>query len=211
MSPPPLRSMAILLLSGLLLAPLPAVADPGSGFRPIFVGLGFVKAPGIAFDLVGGFRVLPHLSTLDATPGLGDAARFSLVSNFVTAGLHAVSIATMVRAGTNRAWDTDQATLFGCMTNAVADLGVAVLGLSSGVDLVVRVKAAELTKTDAGIGASWSGWVNIVMGSLGAVWFVPMVAGGLLGWSEVAQPAMPAVRGPRADQGRPSATTLDAG
>jgi hypothetical protein len=178
---PPL--LLVLLLALFLLSPSTALAR--RGFRPVFVGLGFTKLPGVPFDVIAASQVGPHLREYDAVPGLGRAARFSFVSNLVSAGLHTFSIGTMLAAGTQRRLDDEHATILACFTNAGADLGIAVLGLASGIDLVVRVKASDLQGTDPGIAAGWSGWVNIVMGSLGVIWFVPAIVVGLLAWNEV--------------------------
>lgn len=180
---PRLSALVVLVIALTLGLPTPAAAR--QGFRPVFVGLGFTKLPGVPFDIVGAAQIGPHLGTYDRVPGLGRAARLSFVSNLVSAGLHTFSISTMLAAGTRRRLDDERATMLACFTNAGADLGIAVLGLASGIDMVVRVRASDLLGTDPGIAAGWSGWVNIVMGSLGVIWFVPAITVGLLAWNEL--------------------------
>ncbi len=166
---------AILLLSG---APSVAKAD----FNPIFMALGAAKLPGVAFDAVGAARIAPHLELFEGE-ALGNAARASFASNLVTLGLHTGSIAAFfVGAFVDEDWEEVMAPVF--LFNAAADLSIAVMGLVTGVDLLLQRNAAGIEDTELGVAATWSAAVNLTMGGFGALWFLPMTIGGLIGASD---------------------------
>ncbi len=176
------RRLAALAATGILLLSLDAEARR---IRPVYLGLGMVKAPGVGFDLVGAVQVAPYLTRWPTTSALGRATRFAFVSNLVTAGLHVTGMGAMLRAGLDRSMSEEEVLTASCLTNAVTDLSVGILGLSSGIDLLVRARGEGLAGTEEGISAGWSAWVNIVMGGLGVVWFVPMVVGTVVGLDEL--------------------------
>ena len=70
------------------------------------------------------------------------------------------------------------------LINAICDLTIAVMGMATGVELLLQRGAAGITDTEMGVGATWSAAVNIVMGGFGALWFLPMTVGALIGATE---------------------------
>jgi hypothetical protein len=170
----------ILLAIVLLLAPPSASA---ARFEPAYVGAGTLKIPGIAFDIVGMAQAGPTLSTSEGSAEFQRALKVSFAANGVTLGLHTISVAAFFGSGFDGLEDEESmATAF--LINGGCDLGIAVLGLATGIDLLQRRNASGLRGTDLGISAGWSGWVNIAMGSFGAAWFGPMMIFGLLAADE---------------------------
>ncbi len=168
----------LLVVSFVVLTPRAAKAE----FNPLFFSLGVAKLPGVAFDIVGAARLGPHLGTF-AEGGMANAAQAGFASNLVTLGLHVVSIGSF--------WvvsfldiDLEEAMAPSFMINAIADLTIGVLGIATGVDLLLQRNAAGIAETDAGVGATWSAAVNLVMGGFGVIWFLPMTVGALLSAGE---------------------------
>lgn len=182
----PVRSLLALVAVVLALgttAPSTARADD---FNPIFFTLGVAKLPGIAFDIVGAARLGPRLGEFDSyTPELALSARASFASNLVTLGLHSLSIGSfLVASFVDEDWEDVIVPVFGI--NAIADLAIGVLGLVTGIDVILQRNAAGLTGTPLGTAATWSGAVNIAMGAFGVIWFLPMTIGFVVGASELA-------------------------
>lgn len=172
------RLLPLLALVLLCSAPAAAKAD----FNPIFFALGAAKLPGVAFDAVGAARVAPHLEGFEGD-ALRNAGQASFTSNLVTLGLHSASIAAFfVGSFVAEDWEEVLAPVF--LFNAGADLAIAVMGLVTGVDLLLQRNAAGIEGTEAGAGATWSAAVNLTMGGFGAIWFLPMTIGGLIGASD---------------------------
>jgi hypothetical protein len=173
------------LLPFIALGLLLGVSAPGAAraeFHPIFFSLGVAKLPGVAFDAVGAARLQPYLGQFP-TEASERAAQSAYVSNLVTLGLHGVSIGGL--------WlvsfldlDAEEAMAPSFLLNAVCDLTIAVMGLATGVELLLQRDAAGIDGTEIGVGATWSAAVNITMGGFGALWFLPMTVGGLIGASE---------------------------
>ncbi len=169
--------IALVLALGTL-APTPARAD----FNPLFFSLGIAKLPGLAFDGVAAGRLAPYIG-LFPTEASERAAQAAWASNFITAGLHGLSIGSL--------WlvsfldlDAEEAMAPSFLINAICDLTIAVMGMATGVELLLQRGAAGITDTEMGVGATWSAAVNIVMGGFGALWFLPMTVGALIGATE---------------------------
>ena len=178
-----LRPFALLVLPLLLALALPRPAS-ARDFEPLFIGVGTLKIPGIAFDVVGMVQAGPTLNTTEGSEEFRRALRTSFVANGITLGLHTVSVAAFLGSGFD-ARQEEESVALSFLVNGACDLGIAVLGLASGIDLLQRRRASGLQGTDLGISAGWSGWVNVVMGGFGAAWFGPMMIGGLLAADEV--------------------------
>jgi len=145
-------------------------------------GLGSAKLPGVAFDIVAAVQVGPYLEVDGVPDGYTRAVKASFASNLVTLGLHTASIAGFYVG----AFADDEDALGGVLLlNAGCDLAIAVLGIATGVDLLIRREAAGVMDTDPGFGATWSSVVNIVMGAFGGLWFTPMLIGGLVAADEM--------------------------
>lgn len=175
------RLLPVLLLAATLgtLAPTTAKAE----FNPLFFALGVAKVPGLAFDGVAAARLSPYLGQFP-TEASERAAQAAFVSNFVTLGLHGVSIGSFFVVSFLDL-DVEEALVPSFLINGVADLSIAVLGLATGVELLLQRDAAGIDGTEIGVGATWSAAVNIVMGGFGALWFLPMTVGALVGASDL--------------------------
>ncbi len=154
-------------------------SDARADFSPTFFTLGVAKVPGVAFDIVGAARLAPSLSDIE-DPAVLRAAKASLAGNFVTLGLHSVSIASFWIVSFSDL-DLDEKAGATFLLNAGADLAIGVLGLVTGIDLLLQRNAAGLTGTALGTATTWSAAVNITMGAFGVLWFLPMTVGGLIG------------------------------
>jgi len=176
------RLLPLLALAAALGASTPGAAR--ADFSPVFFTLGAAKVPGIAFDIVGGARLGPSLSLLDQTDALRRSARASFASNWVTLGLHSVSIGALWVASLGD-FDLEERLVGAFSINAVADITIGVLGLVTGIDLLLQRNAAGLTGTELGTAATWSAAVNIAMGSFGVLWFLPMTIGALVGATDI--------------------------
>lgn len=176
------RLLPLFVFAVALGAQTPAAAR--ADFSPVFFTLGAAKLPGVAFDIVGGARLGPSLTGLTQTDALRRSAQASFASNWITLGLHSVSIGTMWVAALGD-FDTEERLVFAFSVNAVADLSIGVLGLVTGIDLLLQRNAAGLTGTELGTAATWSAAVNIAMGSFGVLWFLPMTVGALIGATDV--------------------------
>jgi len=177
------RVIPVLALTLLCAFAAPRSAHAVDDFEPLLMGLGIAKIPGIAFDAVGGFRILSDINNFEE-PALRRAAEASMVSNFVTLGLHTLSV-TSFFVGSLHGDDIEDRILPTFAINGIADLSIAVLGIATGVDLWLQIKAAGITGTPLGISATWSSVVNLVMGSFGGVWFLPMAVGALVSANEL--------------------------
>ncbi len=173
----PVLALALLCAAA---APKDAHADD---FEPLLMGLGIAKLPGPAFDIIGGVRILQDFDQFEE-PALRRAATASMISNWVTLGLHTASIGSFVVASFVGD-DLEERIIPAFAINGIADLAIAVMGIATGVDLLLNTRAAGLTGTPLGISATWSSIVNIVMGSFGGLWFLPMSIGALVAANEV--------------------------
>lgn len=176
-----LRSLPLLALLLALLLPRPAQAD----INPVYLGLGLLKTPGIAFDVVGAAFVRPHLEVFDSGSRMHRATRAAFASHLVSLGLHSVSIgAFMVGAVVDEDWEDTVGPIF--LINGIADISIGVMGLVTGIDILMAKSTVDIQGTPQGIGATWSGIVNIAMGTFGILWFGPMLIGGMIGIAEMA-------------------------
>ncbi len=101
----------------------------------------------------------------------------------MTLGLHGVSIgAFWVVSFLDLDLEDAMAPTF--LLNGIADFTIAVMGLATGVELLLQRDASGIAGTEKGVGATWSAAVNIVMGGFGALWFLPMTIGGLVSAGE---------------------------
>jgi len=178
------RRLLVLVLAISFALPLGAAADARADFSPVFFTLGAAKLPGIAFDVVGAARIGPSLGDFDTPEVLRRAAQASFVANLVTLGLHTVSVGSFWVVAVLDL-DTEERLLGSFVINAVADLSIGVLGLVTGIDVILQRNAAGLTGTALGTAATWSGAVNITMGAFGVIWFLPMTIGALVGATDV--------------------------
>lgn len=182
----PMHAGPALLVLALAAAALAVPSQARAEFRPVWVGIGAVRFPGVAFDVVGALQIGTRLEGIVPDNGFDRAARASFAGNLACAGLHAAEVAVFFGAGFSSALGEDGASAAAGLIGSGLNLGVAVVGLTTGVDLLVRIKPAGLKGTDLGIGATWSGAVNVAMGGMGALWFVPLLVVGLIGADEVA-------------------------
>ena len=177
----PLRSLPLLALVLALLLPAPAKAD----INPVYLGLGLLKVPGIAFDVVGAAFVRPHLTVFESGSRMHRATQAAFVSHLVSLGLHSVAIGSfMVGSVVDADWEDTVGPVF--LINGATDLAIGVMGLVTGVDILMAKSTVDVRGTPEGIGASWSGIVNIAMGTFGILWFGPMLIGGMIGVAEMA-------------------------
>ncbi len=175
-----LRFIPALTLALALALPRPAQAD----INPVFLGLGLLKTPGIAFDIVGASFIRPHLEVFETGSRMHRATRAAFASHIVSLGLHSVAIGTfMVGAVVDEDWDEAIGPVF--LINGATDLAIGVMGLVTGVDILMAKSTVDIKGTSEGIGATWSGIVNIGMGTFGVLWFGPMLIGGMVGLSEM--------------------------
>ncbi len=176
-----LRSLPVLTLLLALALPRPAQAD----INPVYLGLGLLKTPGIAFDVVGAAFVRPHIEVFDSGSRMHRATRAAFVSHLVSVGLHSVAIGTfVVGAVVDEDWEDMIGPIF--LINGATDLAIGVMGLVTGVDILMAKSTVDIKGTPEGIGATWSGIVNISMGTFGILWFGPMLIGGMIGVAEMA-------------------------
>ncbi len=182
-----LRSLPLLTLLLALALPRPAQAD----INPVYLGLGLLKTPGIAFDVVGAAFVRPHLEVFDSGTRMHRATRAAFASHLVSLGLHSVAIGTfMVGAVVDEDWEDLIGPIF--LINGATDLAIGVMGLVTGIDILMAKSTVDIKGTPQGIGATWSGIVNISMGTFGILWFGPMLIGGMIGVAEMAAADPPA-------------------
>lgn len=175
------RSLPLLTLLLALALPRPAQAD----INPVYLGLGLLKTPGIAFDVVGAAFVRPHLNVFESGSRMHRATRAAFASHLVSLGLHSVAIGTfMVGAVIDEDWEELIGPIF--LINGATDLAIGVMGLVTGIDiLMAKSTVPDIKGTQQGIGATWSGIVNISMGTFGILWFGPMLIGGMVGVAEM--------------------------
>ncbi len=166
---------ALVLTLAFALPSLPGAAA-AQEFRPVFIGLGSAKIPGIPFDFIAASRAQPYLDW-DGHDGLRDAIRAAYVSNLVTGALHSVSVGSFMVAGFA---EDDEVMPVALLVNAGCDVAIAVMGLATGLDVLLNREPADIEGTDVEVGAKWTGWMNVVMGGFGALWFAPMVIAALV-------------------------------
>ena len=152
-------NQSCLVLLGALLAT--ALATPAQAFEPVPVGLGAAKIPGVPFDIIAAAQVGPYLD-YEGHEGLRDALRAGFTSNLVTAGLHTISIASLWGAGFS---EDEDAMLGATIINASSDVAIAVMGIATGVDILLKRPVAGIEGTDVDVGARWTAYINLVMGS----------------------------------------------
>jgi len=176
-------SLLLALLASLfVLSPSTAKA---SDVNPLFLALGGLKTPGIAFDIVGAAFVRPHLETFESGSRMHRATRAAFASHLVSVGLHSLSIGSFFAGAFADDWEDAIGPVF--LINAGADIVIGVMGLVTGIDILLAKSTVDGIKgTPGGIGSTWSGVVNIGMGTFGILWFAPMLIGGLIGVSEMA-------------------------
>ncbi len=172
-----LRRLLPALVLGLAFA-LPSLPSGAQAqdFRPVFIGLGSAKIPGIPFDFIAASRAEPYLDW-EGHEGLRNAIRASYISNLVTGGLHSLSVGSFMIAGFA---EDDEAIPVALLINAGCDVAIAVMGLATGLDVLLNREPANVEGTDVEVGAKWTGWMNVVMGGFGALWFAPMVIAALV-------------------------------
>ncbi len=176
----------------LLLAPRSAQAEGlGGDPNPLFLALGGLKTPGIAFDIVGAAFARPHLEVFEEGNRMRLALRASFTSNLVTLGLHGLSIGSFFVGAFADDWKDAIGPVF--LINAGCDIAIGVMGLVTGVDvLLARTTVDDIKGTPAGIGSTWTGIANLGMGTFGILWFAPMLITGLVGVSKMAVADAPA-------------------
>jgi hypothetical protein len=163
-----------------LLSPRPAAA---SDVNPVFLALGGLKAPGLAFDIVGAAFARPQISLFEADSRMHRSVRAAFASHLVSLGLHTASIGAFV-VGAVGDWEEAIGPVF--LINAGCDIAIGVMGLLTGVDILLAKQTVDIKGTSSGIATSWSGVLNIAMGTFGILWFSPMLIGGVIGISELA-------------------------
>lgn len=169
-----------LLFSLLLFTPKPAAADD---VNPVFLALGGLKVPGLAFDIVGASFIGPHLNTFDAGSRMHRSTRAAFASHLVSLGLHTLSVGSFMVGGFAD-WKEAIGPIF--LINAGADITIGVMGLLTGMDILLSKSTVNINGEAEGLSATWSGVINIAMGTFGILWFSPMLIGGLIGVSEFA-------------------------
>ena len=194
------RLLPLLALVLALLVPRPAKAD----INPVYLGLGLLKTPGIAFDVVGAAFARPHLDVYESGSRMHRATRAAFASHLVSLGLHSVAIGSfLVGSVIDEDWENTVGPIF--LINGATDLAIGVMGLVTGIDILMAKSTVDIKGTSQGIAATWSGILNIGMGTFGILWFGPMLIGGMIGVAEMAAADRPPdesrvalrVRGPR--------------
>jgi|GEM_PF-2031850 len=174
------------VISLLLLAPKPAAA---ADVNPLFVGLGLLKTPGIAFDIVGAAFIGPQRGVFEDGTRMHRATRAAFTSHLVSLGLHTVSIGAFM-VGAFGDWEEATGPVF--LINAVSDISIGVMGLITGIDILLAKSTVDIQGSVQAISATWSGILNISMGTFGILWFAPMTIGGMIGIADLAVRAPPA-------------------
>ena len=175
-----IKLLVPLLVSLFLLAPRPAAADD---VNPVFLALGGLKVPGLAFDVVGAAFARPQLEVFESGSRMHRSVRAAFASHIVSLGLHTVSISAFVVGGVAD-WEEAIGPVF--LINAACDIAIGVMGLLTGVDVLLAKQTVDIKGSTSGIATSWSGVLNIAMGTFGILWFSPMLIGGIIGVSELA-------------------------
>lgn len=178
------RASLLLALAASLFVLAPNRAQ-ASEVNPLFLALGGLKTPGIAFDVVGAAFVAPHLNTFESGSRMHRATRAAFASHLVSVGFHTLSIGSFFAGAFADDWEDAIGPVF--LINAGSDIVIGVMGLVTGIDiLLAKSTVPDIGGTAAGIGSTWSGVVNIGMGTFGILWFAPMLIGGLIGVAEMA-------------------------
>lgn len=175
-----MKILTPLLFVLLLCAPKPAAADE---VNPVFLALGGLKVPGIAFDIVGAGFLGPHLETFDTGSRMHRSTQAAFASHLVSLGLHTLSVGSFM-AGAFADWEDAVGPVF--LINAGADITIGVMGILTGLDILMSKSTVEIKGQNEGVSATWSGVLNIAMGSFGVLWFSPMLIGGLVGVAKLA-------------------------
>lgn len=172
-----MRRCLLPLLLALFLLPQGAKAETNG----IFLALGGLKTPGIAFDVVGAAMLRPQMPSFADGSRIQTSARAAFASHLVTLGLHTVSIGALFVAGA-----TGGEELYGPMllVNSGCDLAIGVMGVTTGLDLLFSKATADLKGTPEGVGVTWSGVLNIAMGTFGLLWFPPTLIAGIVSAEE---------------------------
>ncbi|MCO4773106.1 MAG: hypothetical protein KDA24_23935 [Deltaproteobacteria bacterium] len=179
-----MRIKLLLPLLAALFLVVPSTAKADVDPNPLFLALGGLKTPGIAFDVVGAAFVRPHLEVFESGTRMHRATRAAFASHLVSVGLHSLSVGSFFAGAFADDWEDAIGPVF--LINGVCDITIGIMGLVTGIDILLAKSTVDVKGTEAGIGSTWSGVVNISMGLFGVAWFAPMLIGGLIGVSEMA-------------------------